>query len=134
MKISPGIEAARKPVLLELMRILRFLGCFLVLSLAGFAASPSVLVCGGSMMNGNHFADSTLAAMRTHYAGCKSIVLVLDATHPSEQDRMEARLQEAFQHLVGAKALSLHRLNPAGQKALLESADGIFIGGGETFV
>ncbi len=86
------------------------------------------------MMNGNHFADSTLAAMRTHYAGCKSIALVLHASHPSEQDRMEARLNEAFMHLVGAKAVSLHRLTPAGQKALLESADGIFIGGGETFV
>ena len=86
------------------------------------------------MMNGNHFADSTLAAMRAHYAGCKNIALVLHATLPAEQDRMEARLQEAFQNLVGAKALSLHRLNPAGQKALLESADGIFVGGGETFV
>ncbi len=116
------------------MRFLRLAGCFLFASLVSFAASPSVLVCGGSMMNGNHFADSTLAAMRTHYAGAKSIALVLYATHPSEQDRMEARLQEAFQHLNGAKARSLHRLNPAGQKALLESADGIFIGGGETFV
>jgi dipeptidase E len=86
------------------------------------------------MMNGNHFADSTLAAMRTHYAGCKNIALVLHATLPAEQDRMEARLQEAFMHLVGAKALSLHRLAPAGRQALLESADGIFIGGGETFV
>jgi dipeptidase E len=47
---------------------------------------------------------------------------------------MEMRLQEAFMHLVGAKAVSLHRAGPAGQKALLESADGIFIGGGETFV
>lgn len=85
-------------------------------------------------MNGNHFADVALPAFRTHYAGCKSIALVLHATHPSEQDKMEARLQEAFQHLTGAKAISLHRLTPAGQQALLESADGIFIGGGETFV
>lgn len=129
-----GIVAAKKFVLTTAMRLLRLLGLFAVLPLIALAASPSVLVSGGSMMNGNHFADSTLAAMRTHYAGCKSIALVLHASHPSEQDRMEARLNEAFMHLVGAKAVSLHRLTPAGQQALLESADGIFIGGGETFV
>ena len=98
------------------------------------APSPSVLVCGGAMMNGNHFADSTLAVMRAHYAGCKQVALVLHATLPAERDKMEARLQEAFAHLNGAKAVSLHRLDTAGQRALLESADGIFIGGGETFV
>jgi dipeptidase E len=116
------------------MRLLRLLGFLLATSLAAFAASPSVLVCGGAMMNGNHFADSTLPAMRANYAGCKKIALVLHATHPSEQDKMEARLQEAFEHLIGAKAESLHRHDAAGAKALLESADGIFIGGGETFV
>lgn len=98
------------------------------------AASPSVLVCGGSMMNGAHFADSTLPVMRTHYAGCKKIALVLHASLPADRDRMEARLQEAFAHLVGAKAESLHRHDVAGQLALLAGADGIFIGGGETFV
>ena len=116
------------------MRFLRLLGCFIFLALSAFAASPSVLVCGGSMMNGNHFADSTLLVMQRHYANCQQIALVLHATHPSDLDKMEKRLQEAFAHLNGAKAMSLHRLNLAGQKALLESADGIFIGGGETFV
>lgn len=116
------------------MRLLRSLFCLLLLPLAALAASPSVLVSGGAMMNGNHFADSTLAAMREHYAGCKKIALVIHASHPSERDRMEKRLQEAFEHLVGAKAESLHRHDAAGAKALLESADGIFVGGGETFV
>lgn len=85
-------------------------------------------------MNGNHFADSTLETMRTHYAGCSKIALVLHASHPDERDRMEARLQEAFVHLNGARAESLHRLDEAGQRELLERADGIFVGGGETFV
>lgn len=101
---------------------------------AGAAPAPAVLVCGGSMMNGNHFADSTLAVMRAHYAGCKKIALVLHANLPAERDRMEQRLQEAFKHLIGARAESLHRHEAAGAKALLESADGIFVGGGETFV
>lgn len=98
------------------------------------AAAPSVLVCGGSMMNGNHFADSTLGAMRAHYAGRTRIALVLHASHPDARDRMEVRLKEAFQHLNGAQAESLHRHDEAGQRALLEQADGIFVGGGETFV
>lgn len=96
--------------------------------------SPTVLVCGGSMMNGNHFADSVLPVMRRHYAGVKKVALVLNATLPAERDRMEARLQEAFLHLDGIAAESLHRLDAPGQRALLESADGIFVGGGETFV
>ncbi len=124
------------------MKIRILLG--LLVTLNGFAAPPpatpppppfpSVLVCGGNMMNGNHFADVALPALRTHYAGCKNIALVLHATHPADRDRMEKRLQEAFAHINGAKAQSLHRLDAAGQRALLESADGIFIGGGETFV
>lgn len=95
---------------------------------------PSVMVSGGSMMNGDQFADSTLPAMREHYAGCRSIALVLHASHPADRDRMEARLARAFAHLNGAKAESLHRFDEAGQRRLLEAADGIFVGGGETFV
>ncbi len=101
-----------------------------------FHTSPaaSVLVCGGTMMNGNHFADSVLPIMRAHYAGVKKVALVLHATPPAECDRMEARLKEAFMHLAGIEAESLHHYDPAGQRALLEKADGIFVGGGETFV
>ena len=85
-------------------------------------------------MKGNHFLDSTLAVMREHYAGCKQVVLVLHATHPDERDKMELRLREAFAHLGVPAAESLHHHDAAGQRALLERADGIFIGGGETFV
>lgn len=116
------------------MRFLLLLVCFVFSGRVGSAASPSVLICGGNMMNKDHFADVALPALRTHYAGCKNIVLVLHATLPAERDRMERRLQEAFAHVNGAKAQSLHRLDAAGQRALLESADGIFVGGGETFV
>ncbi len=96
--------------------------------------AASVLIAGGSMMNGDHFADSTLEVMRQHYAGSRKIALVLHATHPNERGRMEARLQKAFEHLNGAAAESLHRHDAAGQMALLAAADGIFVGGGETFV
>lgn len=115
------------------MRFLPLLGCF-VFSFLVALASPSVLVSGGSMMNGDHFADSTLDVMRRHYAGCKKVALVLHASHPTERDRMEARLQKAFAHIGVPVAESLHRHDAAGAKALLQSADGIFIGGGETFV
>ncbi len=86
------------------------------------------------MMNGNHFADSTLAAMREHFAGAKRLALVLHASHPADRDRMEVRLQAAFAHLGVPVAESLHRHNDAAAAKLLREADAIFVGGGETFV
>lgn len=104
----------------------------------GFYTSPaaSVLICGGSMMNGNQFADSVLPVMREHYAGRAHIALVLHASHPTERDAMELRLQKAFRHLLGdqVKAESLHRRDAAGAMELLRTADAFFVGGGETFV
>lgn len=97
------------------------------------AAGPSVMVSGGAMMNGDHFADTNLAPLREHFAGCTRIALVLHATHPDDRDRQEARLQKAFAHLTGVAAESLHRRDAAGQLRLLAEADGIFVGGGETF-
>lgn len=96
--------------------------------------SPSVIVSGGSMMEGDRFAAATLAPLRAHFAAARRIALVLHATHPVDRDRMEARLREAFAHLNGAAVESLHRRDAAGQARLLAEADGIFVGGGETFV
>ena len=124
--------------------LLRTLLLASVLALAGAAsAAPSapsgsskasVLVIGGAMMSGDHFADSTLATMRLHYAGCHHVALVIHASHPAERDAMEAQLQKAFAHLGGIEAKSLHRFDAAGALDLLARADGIFVGGGETFV
>jgi len=94
----------------------------------------SVMVIGGSMMNGDRFADSTLPSMREHFLKCRTIALVLHASLPSDRDVMEKRLQAAFLHLGGQKAESLHRHDETAARALLQSADGIFVGGGETFV
>lgn len=119
----------------RLVQILAVLGGLLAGVLAGAAApSPSVLVSGGSMMDGSYFADSVLSALRTHYAGVKRVVLVLHATHPDERDRMEARLRQAFRHLGGIEAESLHHRDEPGQRRLLAEAEAFFVGGGETFV
>ncbi|MCX6955683.1 MAG: Type 1 glutamine amidotransferase-like domain-containing protein [Verrucomicrobia bacterium] len=125
----------------------RLIGVALVLALgtgaahAGgpkFQTSPqaSVLVCGGSMMHGDEFSEGVIAVMREHYRGCRHIALVLHASLPGERDPMEGRLQRAFTHLLGdgVKVESLHRRDEAGAKALLAEADGLFVGGGETFV
>jgi len=94
----------------------------------------SVLVTGGSMMNGNHFADSVLPGMHEHYAGRRLVALVLHASHPADRDKMEVRLREAFLHIGVPAAESLHRYDDAGARELLTKADAIFVGGGETFV
>lgn len=116
------------------------LGCLMWMTLAGAAPAwhtsdrASVLVSGGAMMNGDHFADSVLAAMREHYAGRKKVALVLHASHPSDRDRMEARLAAAFAHIGVPVTESLHRRDEVGARGLLREADAIFVGGGETFV
>ena len=100
-----------------------------------FTPSPlaSVLVIGGSMMDGDAFADDTLPIMREHFARCRSVALVLHASHPDDRDAMERKLQVAFTDLGGQAAFSLHRFAPAEAKRRLAEADGIFVGGGETF-
>ncbi len=115
-------------------RLLSFFFIVSVLLLVAGHAAPSVLVCGGDMMKGDHFADSVLPVLREHYAGGRTVVLVLHASHPAERDRMERRLQTAFAHLNGMKATSLHRSDEAGARELLTTAEAIFVGGGETFV
>jgi len=96
--------------------------------------SASVLVWGGTGLTGDRFVDGAVPALRKHYAGVKKIALVLHASLPADRDKMEARLQKAFARIGCMGVESLHRHDAAGQRALLESADGIFVGGGETFV
>lgn len=97
------------------------------------SSDARILVCGGAMMNGNHFADSTIPSMTDLYAGSRHVALVLHANHPPDRDKKERRLREAFAHIGVPKASSLHTLNAEGAIALLKDADSIFIDGGDTF-
>ncbi len=92
-----------------------------------------ILVCGGAMMNGNHFADSVIPAMSEFYAGTKHVAIILHASVPADRDKMERRLKEAFEHIGVEKGTSLHRLDGQGAIALLKEVDAIFISGGDTF-
>jgi dipeptidase E len=101
-----------------------------------FSTSPraSVLISGGLMMNGDHFSDSILPVMREHFAGCHSVALVLHASAPAEQDAVEKRMRMAFAEIGVPVAESLHHRDAAAAIALLRSAEGIWVTGGETFV
>ncbi len=85
-------------------------------------------------MNGARFADSTMPTMREHFAGCKRVALVLHASHPSERDGMEKRMQVAFADIGVSEAISLHQMSDAEAAVFLTKADAIWVGGGETFV
>jgi dipeptidase E len=98
------------------------------------AGRPSILVSGGAMMRGDRFTPSVQGVMRAHFGAVRRLALVLHATHPSERHAMEARIQAAFRELGLRTVQSLHRRDEPGALALLREADGIFIGGGETFV
>jgi dipeptidase E len=98
------------------------------------SAKASVLVIGGAATSGDHFLPPVLPALREHFAGCKRIALVLHATHPDDRDRTEARMQKMFAEVGAITATSLHRFDAVGARELLATADGIVVGGGETFV
>lgn len=93
----------------------------------------AVLVCGGKMMNGEAFDDAVAAVMREHFGHCRKVALVLHADHPSARDRREKQMARAFELLAHIPVESLHHHDAAGQLRLLREADGIFVGGGETF-
>ena len=119
------------PSLTRRATVSAFLAGLLLILPAFVAAAPalptslpaSVLIVGGTMMNGSQFADSTLPVMREHYRGCRRVALVLHASHPTERDRMETRLQAAFAHLGVPAADSLHRRDAAGARKLLAAAE-----------
>lgn len=145
-RVSAGAEMSAEPLRVPLLTRRATLVGLAAAAICGAArvsragpalrTSPkvSVLVVGGTMMNGDHFADSVMAVMREHYAGCRKVALVLHPSHPTERDKVEARMQKAFAHLGVPEAESLHRRDDAGAMALLRTADAIFVGGGETFV
>lgn len=132
-----GVEPVTKKM--SFFRVLPW-WCGLTAALAAAAPSlhtspqASVLVVGGTMMDGENFTSAVQAGLREHYRGCRKVALVLHASHPSERDRMETRLQRAFARIGVPQAESLHRRDAAGMRELLSSAEGIFAGGGETFV
>ncbi|MBM3842261.1 MAG: hypothetical protein FJ397_03175 [Verrucomicrobia bacterium] len=96
--------------------------------------APSILVSGGAMMRGDRFAPAVGTVMRAHFGSGRRLALVLHATHPSGRDAMEARLRAAFRETGAGPVESLHRRDAPGALALLREADGVFLGGGETFV
>lgn len=100
-----------------------------------FRASPraSVMVIGGAATSGDHFLAPVLAPLKVHFAGCKELVLVLHASAPAERDRMEARMQAMFAEVGPMRVVSLHHADDAGARERLRRADGIVVGGGETF-
>ena len=97
------------------------------------SARASVMVIGGAATSGDHFLGHVLQPLKLHFAGCKELVLVLHASAPAERDRMETRMRSMFSEVGPMHVVSLHHADAAGARELLRRADGIVVGGGETF-
>jgi dipeptidase E len=93
----------------------------------------SVMLSGGSITRNELFLPEVAAVQRRHFAGRKRILLILHASLPDDRDRMEQRLQGMFA-ADGFEAYSLHHLSENGARRRIQSAEAIFIGGGETFL
>ncbi len=102
----------------------------------GLITSPQarVLVSGGAIFAGDRFKPATLPSLCGFYGACRRIALILHATHPDDRDATEQRFRAAF-GAVNPKAelTSLHHYDRPDALQFLSEADGIFIGGGETF-
>jgi dipeptidase E len=95
--------------------------------------SVSIMLSGGSITQNERFLPEVAAAQQHHFAGRKRILLILHASLPEDRDRMEQRLQGMFA-AEGFEAYSIHHLSDNDARRRIQSAEAIFIGGGETFL
>ncbi len=95
--------------------------------------SVSVMLSGGSITRNERFVPEVAAAQRQHFAGRQRMLLILHASLPDDRDRMEQRLQGMFA-AEGFEAYSIHHLSDSDARRRIQSAEAIFIGGGETFL
>jgi dipeptidase E len=93
----------------------------------------SIMLTGGSITRDESFLPEVAAVQKSHYAGRKRILLILHASLPQDRDRMEQRLQAMFA-ADGFEAYSLHHLSGGAARRRIETAEAIFVGGGETFL
>ncbi|MEY3773652.1 MAG: hypothetical protein RLZZ129_432 [Verrucomicrobiota bacterium] len=93
----------------------------------------SVMISGGSITRDERFLPAVSELQKRHYAGRKRILLILHASLPADRDRMEQRLQAMFA-ADGFDAYSLHHLSDGAARRRIETAEAIFVGGGETFL
>ncbi len=100
-----------------------------------FYTSPgaSVMISGGSITRDGAFVPEVAEVQRQHYAGRRRVLLILHASLPADRNGMEQRLQKMFA-ADGFEAYSLHHLEGANARRRIETAEAIFIGGGETFL
>lgn len=96
-------------------------------------SSVSVMLSGGSITHNEQFLPEVAAAQRQHFAGRKRILLILHASLPEDRDRMEQRLQGMFA-AEDCEAYSIHHLSDSAARRRIQSAEAIFVGGGETFL
>ncbi|RZJ30229.1 MAG: dipeptidase PepE [Flavobacterium sp.] len=92
----------------------------------------SLIIASTSTLHGGGYLEYLMPALESHFSGCKTIVFIPYARPGGiSHDDYTARVKDAFAK-IGKTATGLHEYeNPA---EALQQAEGIFTGGGNTFL
>ena len=90
--------------------------------------STSLLLCSSSRVHGSGFLEHCSAAIRSHFESSQSVLFVPFAL--ADYNKYERLVGQAFSEF-GIQLKSIHHANDPVQA--VDEADGIFIGGGNSF-
>lgn len=100
--------------------------------------NPSkILLLGASTAPGSAFLRHAIPALGELYAGARRVLVIADAAPPSDRDRQAKRIDAILQEARGEAiaTTALHQLeDDARAREALRDADGVFVGGGQTFL
>ncbi|MGH8021471.1 MAG: dipeptidase PepE [Opitutaceae bacterium] len=99
-------------------------------------SSSNILLLGASTPPENAFPRHAIPALGELCSGARRIFVIADAAPPSDRDRQAERIHAILEEACGesVSTTALHRLDDASARKALRDADGVFVGGGQTFL
>ncbi|BET66635.1 hypothetical protein ASA1KI_15530 [Opitutales bacterium ASA1] len=98
------------------------------------ATRVRLLLLGASTPPGGVFLRHAIPHFAKLYPRGARILVVADAAHPDDRDRQAARIASVLREACEAVCEPLHSMDESSSAEFLDSADGLFVGGGDTFL